>query len=83
MELEEIQLGEGLGAFRSTHADELPVRVASMRVMPKQGADLTQVKVKPRVSPPEKSTGLWRTYSVTESSGGLCKCNDRVPRGTG
>ena len=54
-EHEEIALGECFDAFRRALTSETPVRVVPMRVTLKQGVDLTQVKAKPRVYPPEKS----------------------------
>ena len=57
-ELEEIVLGECFDAFRRTLTGETPARVASMRVTLKQGADLSPMKAKPRVYPPEKSAWL-------------------------
>ena len=55
-ELEGIVLGECFGAFRRALTGATPARVAPMRVALKQGAGLLQVKAKPRVYPPEKST---------------------------
>ena len=55
VELEETVLGEYFDAFRMALTGETPTSVAPMRVMLKQGADLTQVKAKPRVYSPEKS----------------------------
>ena len=57
-ELEDIVLGECFGAFRRALTGETPACVAPMRMTLKQGADLSQVKTKPRVYPPEKSTWL-------------------------
>ena len=54
-ELEEILLGECFDAFRRALTGETPARVAPMRVTLKRGADLTQVEVKPRVYPSERS----------------------------
>ena len=47
---EEIVLGECFDAFRRALTSETPACVAPMRVILKQGADLTQVNAKPRVS---------------------------------
>ena len=55
LELEGIVLGECFDAFQRALAGETPAHVAPMWVTMKQGADLTQVKAKPRVFPPEKS----------------------------
>ena len=54
-ELEEIVLGECFDAFRRALTGKTPARMAPMGVTLKQEADLTQVRVKPRVYPPEKS----------------------------
>ena len=51
-------LGECFNAFRRALTGETPARVAPIRVTLKQGADLTKVKSKPRVYPPEKSAWL-------------------------
>ena len=53
-ELEEIVLRECFDAFRRALTGETPARVALMRVKLKQGADLSQVRARPRVSPSEK-----------------------------
>ena len=57
-ELDEIVLEECFDAFRRALTGETPSRVAPMRVTLQQGVDLTQVKVKSRVYPPEKSARL-------------------------
>ena len=54
-ELEEIVLGECFSAFRRVLTGETPARVAPVRVMLKQGADLSQVKVKSRAYTFEKN----------------------------
>ena len=57
-ELEESVLGECFDAFRRALTGETPGRVAPMQVTLKPGVDLTQVKAKPCVYPPEKSAWL-------------------------
>ena len=68
-ELEAIVLGECFDAFRRALTGETPARVAPMRVTPKQGADLSQVKAKPRVYPPEKSTWLKELFELLCETG--------------
>ena len=61
-ELEEIVLLECFDAFRRALTGETSARVAPMRVTLKQGADLSQVKAKRRVYPPEKSAWLKKYF---------------------
>ena len=68
-ELEEIVLGECFDAFRRALMGETPARVAPMRVTLKQGADLSQVKAKPRVYPPEKSAWLKEHFELLCETG--------------
>ena len=68
-ELEEIALGECFAAFRRALTGETPVRVVPMRVTLKQGVDLTQVKTKPRVYPPEKSAWLKGQFELLCETG--------------
>ena len=68
-ELEEIVLGECFDAFRRALTGETPARVAPMRVTLKQGADLSQVKAKPRVYPPEKSAWLKEHFEMLCETG--------------
>ena len=68
-ELEEIILGECFDAFRRALTGETPARVAPMRVTLEQGADLSQVKAKPRVCPPEKSAWLKEHLSCSVRQG--------------
>ena len=69
-ELEEIVLGECFDAFRRTLTGQTPARVAPMRVTLKQGADLSQVKAKPRVyPPPEKSAWLKEHFELLCETG--------------
>ena len=68
-ELEEIVLGEYFDAFRRALTGETPARVAPMRVTLKQGADLSQVKVKPPVYPPEKSAWLKEHFELLCETG--------------
>ena len=68
-ELEEIVLGECFDAFRRALTGETPARVAPMRVTLKQGADLSQVKAKPRVYPPEKSAWLKEHFELLCETG--------------
>ena len=68
-ELEEILLGECFEAFRRALTGETPVRVAPMRVTLKQGADLSQVKAKPRVYPSEKSAWLKKNFELLCETG--------------
>ena len=63
-ELEEIVLGECFDAFRRALTGETPASVAPMRVTLKQGTDLSQVKTKPRVHPPEKSAWLKEHFEL-------------------
>ena len=82
---------ESLDAFWRALTNETPARVAPMRVRLKQGADLTQVKAKPRVYPPEKSAWLKECFELLcetgilypEPAGDLCECGDGVSQGTG
>ena len=66
-ELEEIALGECLDTWALT--GETLVRVVPMRVTLKQGVDLTQVKTKPRVYPPEKSAWLKGQFELLCETG--------------
>ena len=68
-ELEEIVLGECFDAFRRALTGETPACVAPMRVTLKQGADLSQVKAKPRVYPPEKSAWLKEHFELLCETG--------------
>ena len=68
-ELEEIVLGECFDAFRRALTGETPAHVAPMRVTLKQGADLSQVKVKPPVYPPEKSAWLKEHFELLCETG--------------
>ena len=71
-ELEEIVLGECFDAFRRALTGETPAHVAPMRVTLKQGADLSQVKAKPRVYPPEKSACLKEHFELLCETGMVC-----------
>ena len=68
-ELEDILLGECFDAFRRALTSETPACVAPMQVTVKQGADLTQVKAKPRVYPPEKSAWLKEHFELLCGTG--------------
>ena len=68
-EKKEIVLEECFHAFWKTLAGETPARVALMRVTLKQGADLSQVKAKPRVYPPEKSAWLKERFELLYETG--------------
>ena len=68
-EIEEIVLGECFDAFRRALTGETPARVAPMRVTLKQGADLSQVKAKPRVYPPEKSVWFKEHFELLCETG--------------
>ena len=69
VELEEIVLGECFDAFRRALTGEMPARVAPMRVTLRQGADLMQVKSRPRVYPSEKSTWLKKHFQLLCETG--------------
>ena len=68
-ELEEIMLGECFDAFWRALTGETPACVAPMRVTRKQGANLTQVKAKPRVYRPEKSAWLKEHFELLCETG--------------
>ena len=68
-DLEEIVLGECFDAFRRALTGERPARVVPMRVTLKQGADLLQVKAKPRVYPPGKSAWLKKHFELLCETG--------------
>ena len=70
-ELEEIMMGECFDAFRRALTGETPARMAPMWVTLKQGADLTQVKAKPRVYPPEKGALLKEHFELLCETGTL------------
>ena len=69
VELEEIVLGECFDAFWRALTGETPARVAPVRVRLKKGTNLTQVKAKPRVYPPEKSTWLEEHFELLCETG--------------
>ena len=56
--VKEIVLGQCFDAFRRALTGESPARVEPMRVTLKQGADLSEVKAKPRRYPPDRSAYL-------------------------
>ena len=68
-ELEEIVLGECFDPFRGALTSETPACVAPMRVTLKQSADLSQVKAKPRVYPPEKNARLKEHFEMLCETG--------------
>ena len=90
-ELDEIVLGKCFDPFRRAFTGETPTHVTPKRVTLKQGADLQQVKAKPRVYPPDKSAWLEEHFEllcetgdgVPESAGDLRECGDGVSQGIG
>ena len=68
-ELENVVLGECFDTFRRALTGETPARVAPMRVTLKQGADLSQVKAKPRVYPPETSAWFKEYFELLYETG--------------
>ena len=68
-ELDKIVLGECFDAFRRALTCETPARVAPMQVTLKQGMDFSQVKAKPRVYPPKKSTWLKENFELLCETG--------------
>ena len=68
-DLEEIMTRGCFDAFRRVLTGKTPTRVAPMRVMLKQGADLSQVKAKPRVYRLEKSPWLKECFELLCETG--------------
>ena len=79
-ELEEIVLGECFDAFRRALTGETPARVAPMRVTLKQGEDLSQMKAKPRVYPPEKSAWFKEHLNCSVRQGWCTRIRRRFVR---
>ena len=68
-EVKEIVLDQCFGAFRRALTGEPPARVEPMRVTLKQGADLSEVKAKPRRYLPDRSAYLREHFQLLCDAG--------------
>ena len=68
-EVKERGLGQCFGAFRRALTGEPPARVEPMLIMLKQGADLSEVKAKPRRYPPDRSAHLREHFQLLCDAG--------------